>query len=597
MLPAVQRIWLWPVFLMVLCQVIGTGMAGNACCSFPCQNNGVCMTTGPVTYMCDCSNLPFYGDYCQHPTLMKRVKLWLRPSSEMTHWLLVDPKFKWLWTAVNNLQWLSRRVMKIIYLLRADLVDSPPQFNSAHPYVTLDAGFNSSYYARSLPPVPEDCPTPMGTKGPKELPDVNLLLKKFFTRTTFLPDPTGSSVLFTYFAQHFTHMFFKTDFKKGPAFQWGGHGRTRLSINFNRGPAFQWGGRGVDVTNVYGKDQDAENRLRSFSGGKFKMQVIDGEEYPLKVKETGTEMIYPNYVAMDNQYALGHSLFGLLPGLYVYSTVWMREHNRVCGILAEIHPEWKDEQLFQTAKLVILGETIKIVIEDYVQHLSGYNYQLLFVPEVLFGEAFQYQNRITAEFNHLYHWHPLMPSIMNISGTEYQMKDYVFHSELVFKHGFATMVDAMSRQRAGLMSHHNHGPVTLPVLPSPYTSFQELTGETKMAAELEKLYLDIEAIEMYVGMLVEKRRYRAMFGSSIIEIGGPFSVKGLLSNYICSPQYWKPSTFGGEVGFNLVKTASLQKLFCQNIKGKCPLVSFRVPDYDEDHVIDTWDGNLGHDEL
>ena len=122
-----------------------------------------------------------------------------------------------------------------------------------------------------------------------------------------------------------------------------------------------------------------------------------------------------------------------------------------------------------------------------------------------------------------------------------------------------------------------------------------------MAAELRKLYHDVEAVEMYVGMLVEKRRYRAMFGSSIIEIGGPNSVKGLMANHICSPKHWRPSTFGGDVGFDIVKGASLQKLFCQNIQGDCPAVTFRVPDYDEDETLDTWDGQLGggggHDEL
>lgn len=117
-----------------------------------------------------------------------------------------------------------------------------------------------------------------------------------------------------------------------------------------------------------------------------------------------------------------------------------------------------------------------------------------------------------------------------------------------------------------------------------------VTGEKIMAAELEKLYKDIDAVELFVGMLVEKVRKRAMFGSSIIEIGGAFSVKGLMSNFICSPQYWKPSTFGGEVGFNIIKTASLQKLFCENIKGNCPLVTFRVPDFNENHPVETWDG-------
>ena len=118
-----------------------------------------------------------------------------------------------------------------------------------------------------------------------------------------------------------------------------------------------------------------------------------------------------------------------------------------------------------------------------------------------------------------------------------------------------------------------------------------------MAAELKKMYHDIDAVEMYVGMMVEQRRYGAMFGSSIIEIGSPFSVKGLMANYICSPQYWRPSTFGGDVGFDIVKTATIEKLFCQNIKGKCPVVSFQVPDYDENESLPTWDGKLGHDEL
>lgn len=590
---------MWLSFLLLL-QVLVIGCGGNPCCSYPCQNHGICVTVGHDSYECDCTNLQFYGKHCEHPTFMKRIKLWLKPSSDTTHYILVDPKFKWLLSIVNNVPFLRRALMKYIYLSRSDILDSPPIYHSGHDYTTLEAAFNRSYYARTLPPVPKECPTPMGTKGPKELPDVDELIKKFFTRTRFLPNPIGSNVLFTFFAQHFTHMFFKTDFQRGPEFQWGGHG--------------------VDVTSVYGKDKDAENKLRSFSGGKFKMQILNGEEYPVLVKQTGAEMTYPSYVSEENKFALGHSVFGLLPGLFVYSTIWMREHNRVCDILSEIHPTWDDERLFQTAKLVILGETIKIVVEDYVQHLSNYNFNLLFEPELLFGESFQYQNRITLEFNHLYHWHPLMPNTLNVSGTEYAMKDYMFHSELVLKHGLVNVLDSMIHQRAGLVSHHNHGPATIPVLRDSilhqrqlrlqplnnyrrrfnlpvYKSFEELTGEKVMAAELEKLYHDIDAVEMYVGMLVEKRRYRGMFGSSITEIGAPFSVKGLLSNYICSPQYWRPSTFGGDIGFNIVRTATLEKLFCQNIKGKCPRVTFKVPYHDENEPLQTWDGKLGHDEL
>lgn len=107
-----------------------------------------------------------------------------------------------------------------------------------------------------------------------------------------------------------------------------------------------------------------------------------------------------------------------------------------------------------------------------------------------------------------------------------------------------------------------------------------------MAKQLEDFYGDVNAVEFYVGLIMEKRRHNSLFGDSLVQIGAPYSVKGLMANAICSPKYWKPSTFGGEVGFNIVKTSSLKKLFCENIKGECPLVSFRVPDYVEGDVTE-----------
>ena len=37
------------------------------------------------------------------------------------------------------------------------------------------------------------------------------------------------------------------------------------------------------------------------------------------------------------------------------NTIMLREHNRVCGVLRKEHPEWDDEQLFQTARNIIAG--------------------------------------------------------------------------------------------------------------------------------------------------------------------------------------------------------------------------------------------------
>lgn len=106
-----------------------------------------------------------------------------------------------------------------------------------------------------------------------------------------------------------------------------------------------------------------------------------------------------------------------------------------------------------TFDFLFSGETIKIVIEDYVQALSNYNFDLEFKPELLFGHLFQYQNRIAVEFNHLYHWHPLMPDDFTIGGVNYTMKDFLTRQDLVMKHGVAEFVDSLSKQNAGAVSY------------------------------------------------------------------------------------------------------------------------------------------------
>ena len=232
------------------------------------------------------------------------------------------------------------------------------------------------------------------------------MINKVFLRKEFKPDPHGTNVLFQYYAQHFTHQFFRTDYKKGPH--------------------ITYGGGGVDVSNIYGLDRATQRALRSGVDGKLITQTIDGEEFPPYLKDVkGISMDYPPHMNIppESQFALGHPFFALLPGLFVYSTIWIREHNRVCDILKEEHPHWDDERLYHTAKLIITGEVIKITIEDYVKHLSQYKFKITFNPEVIHGTRFQFHNKIHAEFDQLYHWHPLVPD-----GLEVRVYNFLYYS-------------------------------------------------------------------------------------------------------------------------------------------------------------------------
>ncbi|XP_074871789.1 prostaglandin G/H synthase 1 [Carettochelys insculpta] len=564
----------------------------NPCCYYPCQNKGVCMRVGREGYECDCTRTGYFGINCTLPEFWTRVHVLLKTSPATHHFILTH--FKWLWNIIN-LTFIRDTLMRLVLTVRANLIPSPPTYNSAYDYISWEAYANVSYYTRVLPPVPDDCPTPMGATGKKQLPDPQDFAKRFLLRKQFQRDPLGTNLMFAFFAQHFTHQFFKTSGKMGPGFTKGlGHG--------------------VDLGHLYGDNLERQHQLRLFKDGKLKYQVVDGEVYPPTVHQAPVHMIYPVGTPKEKQLAVGQEVFGLLPGLMMYATLWLREHNRVCDVLKQEHPTWSDEQLFQTARLILIGETIKIVIEDYVQHLSGYFLRLKFDPELLFSTQFQYRNRIALEFNHLYHWHPLMPDSFIIQEDEYSYEQFIYNTSILLDYGVEALVESFSKQRAGQIGggqniNANLLKVAVGVIEDsrllrlqplneyrkrfgmkPYKSFQELTGEVEKAAELEELYGDINAMEFYPGLLLEKPLPNAIFGESMVEIGAPFSLKGLLGNPICSPEYWKPSTFGGSAGFEIVNTASLRKFVCLNVRW-CPYVAFHVPDSStETETVDHQDG-------
>ncbi|GAA6093783.1 prostaglandin G/H synthase 2 [Tachysurus ichikawai] len=568
----------------------------DPCCSQPCQNLGVCTSLGQDSYECDCTRTGYYGQNCTIPEFLTWLKVSLKPTPNTVHYILTH--FRAFWNIISNIPVLRDSVMRYVLTSRSHLIESPPVFNADYGYKSWEAYSNLSYFTRTLPPVPKDCPTPMGVAGKKELPDVKVLVEKFLIRRKFIPDPQRTSLMFAFFAQHFTHQFFKTDMKKGPAF-------TKAKNH------------GVDLNHIYGEDLERQHKLRLFKDGKLKYQVLDGEVYPPLVSEVQVDMHYPPHVPESHRFAVGHEFFGLVPGLIMYATIWLREHNRVCDVLIQEHPDWDDERLFQTTRLILIGETIKIVIEEYVQHLSGYHFKLKFDPELLFNQRFQYQNRISSEFNTLYHWHPLMPDNFHIQGDVYSYKQFLYNTSMVTDYGISNLVDSFSKQIAGRVAGgHNVPPALMMVATKsiensrqmryqsfnayrkrfnmkPYASFEELTGEKEMAAGLEELYGHVDAMELYAGLLIEKPRPNSIFGETMVEMGAPYSLKGLMGNPICSPEYWKPSTFGGKVGFNIVNTASLQKLVCNNVKGPCPVVSFHVPDV-QDSVLTTINASTAH---
>jgi hypothetical protein len=99
-----------------------------------------------------------------------------------------------------------------------------------------------------------------------------------------------------------------------------------------------------DASQVYGSDAQLQQRLRSKSQGKLQ---LDARGRLLQDTATGAELT--GFIA-DTSWAplsLLHTLFAL-------------EHNAICDALHAAYPEWDDEALFRTARLVNAALLAKI---------------------------------------------------------------------------------------------------------------------------------------------------------------------------------------------------------------------------------------------
>jgi Animal haem peroxidase len=98
-----------------------------------------------------------------------------------------------------------------------------------------------------------------------------------------------------------------------------------------------------DGSQIYGSDQDTQDRLRSGRFGKMKLSIrgrlpID---WSTRVEDTGFRRNW-------------------WVGLTMLHTLFVREHNAICDMLYEAHPAWDDNRLFNVARLINAALTAKI---------------------------------------------------------------------------------------------------------------------------------------------------------------------------------------------------------------------------------------------
>jgi len=79
---------------------------------------------------------------------------------------------------------------------------------------------------------------------------------------------------------------------------------------------------------------------------------------------------------------MGNPMLGANPMFFAISTLWVREHNRVCDMLRQQWPTWTDNRLYNTARNVIVGEMMAIMMNDVINVHSGHSLSLKHKPDI-----------------------------------------------------------------------------------------------------------------------------------------------------------------------------------------------------------------------
>ena len=514
--------------------------------------------------------------------------------NKLTYTVLTLP----IWWPLQRVPLVGPAANRIFINLAVKKGDPRPYALSTRSvYTTWRSLTDKRSNARQLPPVQ--------LPALPEVARVNAL----FVRDETIPCPK-SSVLFAYLAQWFTDGFLRS---KRP-----GKGEVMRDINRNES------NHEVDLGQLYGLDPRVTEALRAKTGGLLKCDMIDGEEFPPKLYDASGDVKrefrhLPRVVGLHEMsqqtrlalkphlYAMGSDVANTHIGYAMLNILFLREHNRIARILADQRElkKWDDERLFQTARNILTVRLIKLVIEEYINHIAPYRFKFKFDPQRFYRASWYRPNWVAVEFNLLYRWHSLIPSKLDIGRKHLTIQETSFGNALIEKRGLGRMFDDASKQRAGKICLFNtdkwfHEPrdaAAAPKVPRtqsveqarkvelatynayredmnfpPVTRYDQISSNPKVIDGLREVYGDDPAkIEFYVGLFAEDTRPNSVLPPLMGAMVGLHAFSQLMTNPLVSPNVYgsrrrRKETFSA-VGARMIRNeVTLQGLLNDNVK-------------------------------
>jgi prostaglandin-endoperoxide synthase 2 len=450
----------------------------------------------------------------------------------------------------------------------------PSPWSTQADYTSWASLTDRTYFARYLPPA-----------APRAEPPVERVAELFKRADGTQRLSSKSTTLFAHFAQWFTDSFLRSE-RQNPK-------EIKNTSNHE-----------IDLCAIYGLNALQTEALRARRGGRLKSQLIGEEEFPpFYYDEQGNgkaefaalpEPMFPGKPTPEQAsrlFATGVERANVTTGFAMMNTLFLREHNRVAGELAKSHPTWDDERLFQTTRNVLIVMLLKIVVEDYINHITPYHFQFRLSPGRPLKERWCRTNWVALEFNLLYRWHSLVPDRIWFGDTEVAGAETGFANHLLIEHGLQAAFAGASRHRAGEIGLFNTPPYLVDRTEKPsielarkarlasyneyrtrfnfprVTHVNQISSRPEVRDALTAVYRSVDDIELYVGLFAEDPRPNSVLAPLMGRMVGCDAFSQALTNPLISDCVYSPEAFSSRGKDIIDETRTLNDVYRRNTAG------------------------------
>ena len=365
----------------------------------------------------------------------------------------------------------------------------------------------------------------------------------------------------------------------------------------------------IDLCPLYGRTREQTLALRLLSDdagrkGRLKSQLIEGEEWAPFLYDG--EEVRPEFAVLDHPlgekafkadparrsriFAFGGDRANAVPQVAMMNTLFLREHNRIAGVIEAANPSWDDERVFQTARNVVIVLFIKLVVEEYINHISPLPIRLMADPRVAWRASWNRPNWITTEFSLLYRWHSLMPDEIRWGDRTVPIRDTFFDNAPLLAGGLARGFADMSAQATGVLGPRNTADPLIGIEVSaieqgrlarldsyaayralvglkPPRRFEDISSDPEVLRILRQAYDSPDQVEFYVGLFAEDPTPNTPTPPLIRTMVAVDAFSQALTNPLLSEHVFNAATFTPEGMATIEATGSLAEIVARNTPG------------------------------